>query len=336
MARLDSLWSARLPDFVVALAWLPSGRGLIALEGSGGVVHVDAEKGANRRIGEHALGASSVSVRHDGAVVATGGQDCSVALWDTASWSELRRLPMGRQWVEHVAFQSRGPLLAVASGKRVWVLDERGDTVHDLGEHASTVTAIGWSPNGKQLAVAIYGGIALHVFARDGSVSSTMLPWQGAPMNVAWSPDAKTLVAGFQDGHVHFWRVASGANSRMAGYETKVRCTAWSATGRHLATAGGQNVVVWDFGGRGPEGTRPLQLTGHTDRVTALVYQPQGGHLASAGRDWRLSLWRPAATEKMLDAHLLDAPASALAWSPDSARLCAATESGELTLYKLG
>lgn len=333
-ARLDPAWAVRLDDYVAALAWLPDGQRLVAAETSGAVVLLDAKSGERRVLGRHAQGAMDVAVRADGKLVATSGQDGNVILWDTGTWTALRRLELGRSWVERVAFQPRGQALAVAAGKQVSLYDAAGERTHELPPHAGTVAALAWAPSGRQLAVAAYGRIDVHGLARDG-LQTQALAWQGAPLAVAWSPDARFVVAGFQDGSVHFWRTATGANSHMSGYETKVRALSWSANGKLLATAGGQAIVIWDFGGKGPEGTRPLQLTGHTERVSAVAFQPQGGHLVTGGKDWRLALWRPAATQQMLDAHLLDSPATHAAWSHDSKRLCVAAESGELSLYTL-
>ena len=202
-----------------------------------------------------------------------------------------------------------------------------------LEDHGGVVAAIAWD-GARRLGAAAFGGLWLHSIG-PGDYSTELLPWKGAPLTLAWSPNGKVIACGMQDASVHFWRRPGGHHSQMSGYATKVRETSWSANSRWLATGGGQSVVLWDFGGKGPEGTRPVQLEGHTDRITALAFQREGGHLVSGGRDWRLSLWRPAGSTQALDAHLLGAPLCALAWSPDSRRLAAASDNGEIALYAL-
>ena len=44
----------------------------------------------------------------------------------------------------------------------------------------------------------------------------------------------------------------------MSGYSTKVRELSWHANSRFLATGGGPAVVVWDFSGKGPAGSKPV------------------------------------------------------------------------------
>ena len=93
--------------------------------------------------------------------------------------------------------------------------------------------------------------------------------------------------------------------------------------------------MLWDFSGKGPEGTRPIVLNGHTERVDCLAWQPGGEHLASGGRDWRLTLWRPQKSREPIDAQLLDSEVSALRWSADGRFLAAGEKKGRLTLYEL-
>ena len=86
-----------------------------------------------------------------------------------------------------------------------------------------------------------------------------------------------------QDGSVQLWYVASGTQSQMQGYEAKVSATEWSGNGRYLATAAGSSLVVWDFSGKGPEGSRPIELRSHSERISALACRPDR-HVAGLGR----------------------------------------------------
>jgi WD40 repeat protein len=121
----------------------------------------------------------------------------------------------------------------------------------------------------------------------------------------------------------------------MRGYDGKLELVGWSADSRFLASCTGHELVLWDFGGRGPEGTRPVVLSGHTERVDAFAWQPGGDYLASGGRDWRIALWRPAKTREAIDVQLTDSEVSALRWSADGKFLAAGEKNGRLTVYEL-
>ncbi len=94
--------------------------------------------------------------------------------------------------------------------------------------------------------------------------------------------------------------------------------------------------MLWDFSGKGPEGSEPLQLEGHEERIEHLAFQPSGPLLASAGRDWRVALWRPGpGSRTALDIQLLDGPAGVAAFSPDGRRLAVAQPSGKVRFYAI-
>ena len=138
-----------------------------------------------------------------------------------------------------------------------------------------------------------------------------------------------------QDGSVHYWNIAAGTQSQMRGYGVKVVLTSWSANSRLLATAADEQIIVWDFSGRGPEGSEPLQLAAHTARITQLAFQPRGALLAAGSRDHRLTLWRPVQPQQPLDADLLGDEVALLRWSNDGEQLAVADRSGTLSLYAL-
>jgi len=339
-ARLIPGWETSLGDYVTALAWTPRGARLLAASADGGISVLEPEQGQVSTIGEHPRGALCVSVRADGEMYASGGQDGKLALWDAAALREVARLPGDAAWVEHVAFQPRGTLIAAAAGKHLKLWSPDGALVRTLSDHASTIAAIGWDSNGRQLAAAAYGGLWIHGVAGTPSASNVTvathtLTWQGSALSVAWHPDNKIIASGMQDGTVHFWRSGARESAQMSGYPTKVRQTSWSASGRFLATGGGEQITVWDFRGKGPEGTRPLELNWHVDLVAALAFHPQSHYLASGGRDGRLALWHPGETLASLDAHQLPAIAAVLAWSADGKRLAVGCESGLVRLYDL-
>jgi WD40 repeat protein len=114
-----------------------------------------------------------------------------------------------------------------------------------------------------------------------------------------------------------------------------VELVGFSDNSRWLASSTGNEIVLWDFTGKGPEGTRPLVLSGHTDRVASFAWQPGGEHFVSGGRDWRLNLWRPGKTPQPLDVQLQDSDITAIRWSSDGKRVAVGERNGRITLFDL-
>jgi len=335
-AFLEPRWSVDYEHYVVDVSWASDGRGLAVAGGEGRVAYVENphQQPVMHDLGEHVMGALAVAWQPGGGVIASSGQDGALVFWDAASAAEKQRARPGTAWTGHLAWSPDGKLLAAATGKALGLWNAAGERVQELPAAESTIAAIAWDKPGRDLAAAMNGGITIHKVAQKPQ-TSRRYPWAAAALTASFSPNGKVLASGMQDGSVHFWYLASGKDSQMRGYGSKVQLTAWSANSRHLATSAGPEVIVWDFGGKGPEGSRPQQLNGHTDRVEALAFHPAQGWLATGGRDWRLSLWLPGKSEIAIDAHLTDSEVTTLRWSPDGKLLAVGGRKGRLAVYEL-
>jgi WD40 repeat protein len=333
-AVLTERANVALDAYVADVAWSPDGTSLAIAGGEGAVVVVDqvATAPKARSVGEHGMGVIAVAWQPGGNLFASTGQDSAVVLWDASTGNVAARIRPGTSWTEQIAFAPDGKLLATATGKTLALWDAAGQKVHAFEPFPGTIAAISWDRSGRDLAAASTGGVTVH---RIEQFSARKYAWAAACLTAAFSPNGKVLASGMQDGTVHFWWLNTGKDSQMRGYPTKVTLTDWSANSRYLATAAGPEVVVWDFGGKGPEGSAPLELSGHTDRISHLAFQPDGPWLLSAGRDWRLTLWHPGKEKQAVDAHLTGGEITALRWSPDGKRVAVGEAKGRLTIYEL-
>jgi len=328
--------AARWPlgQYPVDVAFAPDGGTAIVAGGEGGLLRLDLRGGAApEHIGEHAGGVLAVAWQGGGALFASSGQDGEVRLWDSRTL-QARVIHAAAEWSESLAFSGNGKLLAVGNARQLHVFDSQGAELAMLGGHAGTLAALAWRPKLNEVAALGNGGLRLHRIATP--VVSRDYPWKGACLTASWRPDGSILASGLQDGTVHFWNIAAGTQSEMKGYGAKVAHTAWTANGKYLATAADQNVVVWEFAGRGPEGSEPLQLESHTARITQLVAAPKGPYLATAARDCRLLLWRPGFSASPVDAELFDEELALLRFAPDGRLLLGVTRSGVAHAWRCG
>lgn len=335
-STLSERTSIKLDAYIVDVAWSRDGKALAVAGGEGAVALVEniADKPQARVLGEHGMGTIAVAWQPGSQVLASSGQDGALVLWNTVDASS-RRLRPGTAWTDHIAYSPDGKLLAAATGKVLSLFDGAGELVHRFEPLAATIAALAWDKPGRDLAAATQGAVCVHRI-EPPQFSQRRYTWPAACLTAAYSPNGRVLASGTQDGTVHFWMLGTGKDSRMRGYGTKVTLTEWSANGRYLATSSGNEVIVWDFGGKGPEGSAPLQFTGHTERVTHLAFHPTGPWLASAGRDWRVTLWQPGKTPKAVDAHLTGGEITAVRWSPDGKCLAVGESKGRLAFYDLG
>jgi WD40 repeat protein len=333
---LEPRATASFDDYVVDCAWSPDGKSFAIAGGEGKVALARAEGDALtvETVGEHLLGTLSIVWKPHGNVFATSGQDANVALWDGGSGKELKRWKPGVTPTQALCFAPGGEMLAAAAGKSVTLWTALGEKIHAFAPAATTAVALAFDRPGTDLGVALNGELAVHRIEKS-RYETRRYKWPAACLTVNFSGNGRFLASGMADGSLHFWNRSTGKDSQMRGYDGKLELVGWSDNSRYLASSAGNEVVLWDFSGKGPEGTRPIVLNGHTERVDSFAWQPGGDHLVSAGRDWRLTLWRPAKAKQPVDVQMLDSDVSVVRWSPDGKRLVAGEKQGRITVFEL-
>ncbi|MBX3226985.1 MAG: PQQ-binding-like beta-propeller repeat protein [Labilithrix sp.] len=330
--ELELGYRVALDDYPTAVAFSPTGDRLLVGTGGGELALFDAATGKETwRRSVHPGGVLSVSFGPR--AIASSGQDGTARIVSPTG-DVLHELPgVGSGWVEHIAWSHDGKLLAAASGKFVRIWHDDGSPLLETQPHASTVTALQWGRKRAELATSCYGGA--YLWSIQSGANPRHLPFKGSLISLAWSPDERVIACGSQDCSVHFWRLDTGRDSEMTGYPFKPKALAWDARASMLATGGDATICIWEFSGKGPEGTRPIQLAAHEGQVSALTFHSRKALLASAGQDMGIIVWEPRrSTEPIAFSFLDDTPAT-LAWHPEREAVVTTDVSGNLASWRL-
>ena len=322
-----------LEDFIQTVSWSPDGSLLVAGLTGGPVILLEATA---LQIRHHWSG-------HDGGtfgagfsprdpVVASVGQDGAVYFWHPEKDQAVATFETGSSWVEQMSWAPDGSFLAIGAGKKSFLLRPDGSVAHTLAPAKSTVTALTWSADSKQIAAACYGEVRR--WKASTAEPESPLPWQTSLISLSWSPDQRWVVAGTQEQSIQIWELPfrPGEELAMSGYPGKVRELVWHYSGRYLATGGGEEVMVWDCGNKGPAGTTPRILEGHRGRIHALAYQGKGHLLASGGEDGLVLLWNAGKSTTPLRRFRLPSTITSLAWSRDDQRLAIGCQDGTVAI----
>jgi WD40 repeat protein len=325
---LEPRASLAFDDFVADCAWSADGRFLAVAGGEGkvGLASI-TDQPELLTIGAHLLGTLCVAWQPRSQRFATSGQDGAIALWDAATATQFKRWKPAVAATQALAYSPNAELLASAAGKVVSLWSPAGEKVHDFAP-------VAFDRPGTDIGVALNGEIAVHRVEKS-RYETRRYKWPAACLTVNFSGNGRFLASGMADGSLHFWNRSTGKDSQMRGYEGKVQLVGWSDNSRYLASCTGNDVVLWDFSGRGPEGTRPIVLSGHTERVDSFHWQPGGEHLVTGGRDWRLSLWRPGKAQQPIDVQMVDSEISAVRWSQDGKRVAVGEKQGRISVFDL-
>jgi serine/threonine protein kinase len=277
----------------------------------------------SRTLPQHTNGVHALAFSRDGKVLASGGLDQNIYLWDTATW------------------QVRGPL--------------RG--------HPGDVTDLAFSPDNSRLASVTSAGDTCLVRLWDvatARAAGTLGGPSDGQWAVAFSPDGKTLACGGRDKDLHLLDAATGAQRLLLpGVDPSyVRALSFAPDGGRIATGGSGPPRLWDTttgqevatsvpipdgycpvflpGGQGlagwnhglgrillcqlPSGQIREQWPAHPE-IMGLAVSPDGRFLASIGQDGVARVWSSADKTEVATLNGHQGAILAAAFTPDGARL---------------
>ena len=310
-----------------------AGKSLAVSDGDGNL-HVCAFSGEidSRKI--HAGAVLCMASDEKSGVILTGGDDGTVVRIAPAGEPEI--LHSGTKWVDAVAASPRGHL-GWAAGKTIHFL-AKGASAPVPVATPSTVSALAFSPDGKWLGAAVYGGALLISLADPARTQ--MLTWQGAHQAIGFSPDGRFCVTSMLENALHVWRIdkPDDKHGRMGGYPSKPLSFAWTADGRFMATAGAEVLVLWPF--TGPDGPIGQSAGVYSAEGTALLRmvatRPASQQIAVGFADGAVMLFDRKSQVFSPVASPAGSPVNGLAFSADGRILGFTRENGSIGLAEPG
>jgi WD40 repeat protein len=320
-----------LDDYVNSLSFSHDGQ-LVASGSVSGIVGVHNPIGIGQKFQAHQADVTRVMFSPMSDEIATGGIDGKVRIW--GSHGELLSEVTGKGWCNDIAWRPTGGEVAAAVGKAVVRVLSNGLNAVKHDDLAAVAECVTWSSDGRKLFVGAYGGVWM--FQGDARAIKKF-PWKGAPLTVRISADDKWIATGNQDASLHCWKIVNGSDLQMTGFETKVQHIALNESSTHLANASFDTISIWNFAGRGPKGTRPTELNGHTGRIIGLGYFPtQPQVLVSAATDGAVCLWNPQKSGRSLLSRFdTGLSLSTMAISPCGTTVAVGSEDGDVVLLAI-
>ena len=201
-----------------------------------------------RTLDSHSGFVYTVRFSPDGKILASGGADCKIRLWNTESGKIIYTLDGHQDAVTAVQFMPNGKILISAGADRTirfWDL-ERKQLLKTIEAHEQKIHALAISCDGKTI-VSGSSDRSVQLRQLGTAIQQVFQGHQDAVLTVAISADGKTIASGSIDGTICLW----GADTQQLiasfpAHQSAVKSIVFQPSGTNFISAGWDRTIkVW-------------------------------------------------------------------------------------------
>ncbi|MEA5466389.1 protein kinase domain-containing protein [Leptothoe sp. PORK10 BA2] len=224
-------------------------------------------------------------------MLASGGWDDTVNLWNIQTGQLTMSLTGHARGINGVAFSPQGQVVASCSDDdtiRLWNAGS-GNPLRVLKGHRHDVTSVAIGQRGSVLVSGSEDRTMGVWSLGDGKLLKVLSGNVGMIRCVDISPDEQLVVSGGLDNKIRLWQLGTGEVFRvMPGHLNAVNDVTISLDGRLIASAGKDRCIkLWSL----RSGNLIHTLKGHTGEVNAVAIAPNQRTVVSASGDGYIKVW---------------------------------------------
>ena len=288
----------------------------------------------------------ALSFSPDGTLLASGGWEHTVRLWDITTFRSVGDLNNHSTEIYCLKFSSDGRLLASGSanndsGVRLWNVP-RQQLVTTLKGHTNVVHAVSFSPDDQFLSTGSYDK-TVRIWDVSTGTEQIQLSGNGEQVyGVGFSQDGKSVLSVTARSHLTRW-LLSGTNPIVTQHKFSyyAHAVALSSDARQLAAGYGTKrnrntsplgeVRVWDV----VTGEEQGCFQGHEHWVYSVAFSDNGKRMVSGGWDGKVKLWDLETGQEIVTLGGHQGIVLSAVFSPDQQLLASAGYDQKIRLWDL-
>ena len=259
---------------------------------------------------------SSIAFSPDGKIIASGGTDETLRLWEAETGKELRVFSGLKSNVGSLAFSPDGKVLAAEAyfSLRLWDVATGRELIPPIAQNWN-VSSVAFSPDSQMVAAGsndqttrVWDARSGKELYKFGDVKGYVVEPNGAGhipeeavRAVAFSPTENILASAGADGKIRFFNIANGALAKtLVGHTSPIHSIVYSADGKKLISASENEIRIWNTeSGDLVRDTGSNAIYDSTKNVASITLGPDGNTLCVLDNNSNLTLfaldgsWKP-------------------------------------------
>jgi WD40 repeat protein len=292
------------PPVVTGLAFSPDGKYLAVSGNREVLIHNADGSGIVQRLPGNAERILSVAFSKDGKILVAGGgtpaRAGEVQIWDTATWKQIRAVPVTEDTVFGASISPDGTKVAAGGADNTVRMIEiaTGKELFRIGNHENWVLGTVFGVDSKRVISVGRDRAAKLTDASTGAFLENVNLLRGELSAVARHPSKDLIVIGGEERYAYIYQVDRGRNIRIADDANQLRkldresgaifAVAWSPDAKSIAVAGGgSEISIYDA----ETGKRTAVCTGHKAGIYVVAFSPDSKRLAAGGFDGQIRIY---------------------------------------------
>jgi len=275
----------------------------------------------------------SLAVNPDGKIIATGGEDMLIHLWDPASGEIQSTLEGHSKPVKYLSFSNDGKYLLSAASTEIMIWDMENGGSRKYTKHVTHVYNLDFNQDASRFLSTSMKNKFNEWDRKEAQVLREFEDHSRSCLVAAYSPDYKKIASGSLDRSLKIWDAETqDVIHTISAHGENILSIDFSPDGKLLASASmDKNVKIWNT----EAGKIHKLLSGHGYAVVYTRFSPDGKYLISASYDKTAKLWE-VATGNCIYTYVDHKEALFAAdFLPDSKHVVTCSNDGTVKIYRI-
>jgi WD40 repeat protein len=290
-----------------------------------------------------------IAVSKDGKLLATGGADSLIIIWDASTHQIIRRIAAHKGQVTTLDFSPDGKNLISGStdkSLRLWNINDGTEIRNYNAEFKQGIYQVKFSNDGTMLGVVSWEfvksvqGFAKVVDVANGKLIQRFDTDDHPASAIKFSADNKKIYTGTWGFQIKQHDIATGNldwnyDMRKFDYFTAVQSLDVSIDNKYVVQSGKDNKIriLNAADGKIIHDIEPHD--GHKEWVNGVRFSPDGKHFASVSDDGLLKVWETTSAKNLFTFKGHTAGMNQLAWHPDGKRIFTTANDNSIKVWDI-